>query len=115
MQWYFKVLENYVNFKGRARRKEYWMFFLVNTIISMVIGGVVGFTHFPLYIVNLYSLAVLLPHLAVSVRRLHDIDHNGWWVLVPFYNLYLACLAGDEQVNRYGPNPIAAESRAEPS
>ncbi len=88
MSWYIKVLKNYAVFNGRARRKEYWMFVLFNvifavvlTIIDLITGlysksaGIGLFT-------GIYSLAVLVPTLAVSVRRLHDTNHSGWWYLI---------------------------------
>ena len=93
MEWYIKVLKNYANFEGRARRKEYWMFTLINVIIYIafmifmsVIGvifelGVIILTLLPV-ISGLYTLAILVPSLAVSVRRLHDIGKSGWFILI---------------------------------
>ena len=79
MDWYLKVIKNYATFSGRARRKEYWMFFLFNMIIMIAAGvldNVLGIAiqslgYGPIYIV--YALAVFLPGLAVAVRRLHDV------------------------------------------
>ena len=82
MNYYLDVLKNhYADFNGRARRKEYWMFTLGNLIVAVVIGVVAGLIKFPL-LVSLYGLAVLVPGLAVCVRRLHDIGKSGWWVLI---------------------------------
>ena len=82
MNWYLTCLkEHYADFKGRARRKEYWMFVLFNVIVSMVLtilGGLIKCS----WIGSLYSLAVLVPSLAVSVRRLHDTGRSGWWILI---------------------------------
>ena len=86
MYWYLQVLKRYAVFKGRARRKEYWMFFLVSLIIAVILGfveGVAGITpeSDESVLANVYSLAILLPAIAVGVRRMHDTDHSGWWLL----------------------------------
>ena len=83
MDWYLNVLKNYFGFGGRARRKEYWMFILISVIISAilnVIQSVIGMEIPALSLI--YSLAVLLPSIAVGVRRLHDGNRSGWWLLV---------------------------------
>jgi len=100
------VLENYANFEGRARRKEYWMFFLVNIIISFVIGFVSGLISPKLVLVaNIYSLAVLIPGIAVAIRRMHDIGKSGWYILIPLYNIFLLATEGDKGSNVYGSDP----------
>jgi uncharacterized membrane protein YhaH (DUF805 family) len=104
MNWYVHVLKNYARFSGRARRQEYWMFFLLNMIVAFVIGligGLLGVNALG----SIYSLAVFLPSVAVGVRRMHDTDHSGWWILFPFVNLYLALKPGDSGENRHGPDP----------
>ena len=114
MNYYLDVLKNhYADFNGRARRKEYWMFTLGNLIVAVVIGVVAGLIKFPL-LVSLYGLAVLVPGLAVCVRRLHDIGKSGWWVLiglVPVIGgillLVLMCLDGEPKENQWGANPKA--------
>jgi len=107
MNWYLKVLKQYVDFKGRARRKEYWMFTLISTIIAYGIIGIATAVDMPALagVSSVYSLAVLLPSIAVAVRRAHDVGKSGWFMLIPFYNLYLAVSAGDEGENEYGPDP----------
>jgi len=112
---YFKevLTENYANFNGRARRKEYWGFTLINFIISMVITGILGAISIDLINFGyIYSLAVFIPGLAVSVRRLHDIGKSGWWLLIAFIPLIGAillivwmCTDSDAGANEYGPNP----------
>jgi len=82
MNWYVEVLKKYTVFNGRARRKEYWMFFLFNLIIAFVLGFIEGLAGGPGIIGILYSLAVLIPGIAVSVRRLHDTNRSGWWLLI---------------------------------
>jgi uncharacterized membrane protein YhaH (DUF805 family) len=104
MNYYFKVLQNYATFSGRARRSEYWYFFLFNVIISFCFGFVFGLLGLPEF-ANLYSLAVLVPSIAVAVRRMHDVGKSGWFILIPIYNLVLACTEGDHGDNEYGANP----------
>lgn len=117
MSWYLAVLKNYVGFSGRARRKEYWFFALFNFIIMLALifidvsmmggnGGTgVG------VLSGLYSLAVLIPSLAVTVRRLHDTDRSGWWILIgiiPLIGLVLLVfmfLDGTPGNNSYGSDP----------
>lgn len=104
MNYYFKVLQNYANFSGRARRSEYWYFVLFNFIISLVLGFVGVAINFE-FLGNIYSLAVLIPSLAVAVRRMHDVGKSGWFILIPIYNLILACTDSQPGDNEYGPNP----------
>jgi len=110
MSWYFRVLKKYAVFQGRAHRKEFWMFGLFNWIIVFVLElfeGALGI--FPdtaeTVLANIYSVAVLIPALAVGVRRMHDTDHNGWWIIVPFVNFYFWCIDGTSGDNRFGPDP----------
>lgn len=112
MEWYLKVLKNYANFNGRARRKEFWMFYLITTIISVVLGVIAGVINFPL-LSSIYSLAVLVPTIAVGVRRLHDGNKSGWFILIPFYNLYLFVIEGDKGANEYGEDPKGATAEAD--
>lgn len=128
MSWYIEVLKKYVTFSGRARRKEYWMFILFNLIFSIVatiLDSVLG-TRNPDtgygIVSGLYSLAVLLPSLAVLVRRLHDIGKSGWWFfisLIPIVGVIwlLVLLATDSQPgdNQYGPNPKTSVTAAVPA
>jgi uncharacterized membrane protein YhaH (DUF805 family) len=118
MNWYIKVLKQYADFKGRARRKEYWMFFLFNAIfavIAMVLDNVLGIamkeiSYGPIY--GLYVLAMFLPGLAVAVRRLHDIGKSGWMYFIvlipcigPIWLLVLMCTDSQEGSNKWGDNP----------
>ena len=104
MNYYIYVLKNYVLFTGRARRKEYWMFVLFNVIISFVLGFIGRLIHLPI-IGTIYSLAVLVPTIAVTIRRMHDTDHSGWWCLVPIVGLIFACTDSTPGTNRFGENP----------
>lgn len=104
MNWYLSVIGKYAVFSGRARRKEYWMFSLVHLVIMAILGVVEGVTGNN-FLGNVYVLAVLLPTIGVGIRRMHDIDRTGWWILVPVVNFIFACYAGTDGENRYGPDP----------
>ena len=121
MEWYLKVLRQYADFSGRARRKEYWMFTLFNVIFgiaAMVLDNVLGIAmgeigYGPLYAI--YALAMLIPGLAVAVRRLHDVGKSGWMILVALiplvgaiWLLVLMVKDSDPGENGYGPNPKEA-------
>ena len=117
MNWYLEVLRKYAVFSGRARRKEYWMFFLFNLIITFVLGfieGIVGIAPEidQSVLVTIYQLAVLIPSIAVGVRRMHDTDHSGWWLLVPIVNLVFAVSEGTRGDNRFGSDPKAISQTA---
>lgn len=85
MQWYLAVLKNYVGFSGRARRKEYWMFTLINAIVGAIINVIQLILGLELpYLSMLYLLATFLPVLALAIRRLHDTDRSGAWALLFF-------------------------------
>jgi uncharacterized membrane protein YhaH (DUF805 family) len=121
MQWYMHVLRQYAVFTGRARRTEYWMFTLFSVIISIVLAvldnllglsfqagstGLLGL---------LYSLAVLLPSIGVSIRRLHDTGRSGWWLLIGLVPLVGAIVlivffatAGNVGPNSHGQDPKAS-------
>lgn len=121
MDWYMKALKNYVGFEGRARRKEYWNFALFNFLISLALAVVDAMLETGV-LTGLYGLAVLLPGLAVSVRRLHDTNRSGWWLLiglVPVVGaialLVFALLDSDPGPNRYGPSPKPALATPPPA
>jgi uncharacterized membrane protein YhaH (DUF805 family) len=105
MNWYLTVLKKYAIFSGRARRKEYWMFTLFSTIVSIVLTIVATMGEQLSILSSIYSLGVLLPSLAVGVRRMHDVGKSGWFLLIPIYNLVLACTEGDQGPNSYGADP----------
>lgn len=117
MNWYIKVIKKYAVFNGRARRKEYWMFFLFNIIIASILGLIEVFTGIApesdqSILVTLYMLAVFLPGLGVGVRRLHDTGQSGWLLLIAFVPIIgaitlLVFMVQDSQPgeNQYGPNP----------
>ena len=118
MKWFLKVLKQYADFSSRARRTEYWMFFLFNMIfgiLAMVLDMILGITmdgigYGPLYII--FSLAMFIPGLAVGVRRLHDVGKSGWMLLIGIIPVIgwiwlFVLMVSDSQPgeNEYGINP----------
>ena len=104
MKFYLKVLQNYATFKGRASRSEHWYFVLFNIIFSIVLSYVSGVVNLPI-LYTIYSLALLIPIIAVAVRRMHDVGKSGWFILIPIYGLILACTQGVKGENEYGTEP----------
>ena len=104
----------YADFGSRAWRSEYWWFMLFRMLIVIGIGIVTGILGLPAAVANglssLFSLAMLLPGVAVTARRLHDVNRSGWWQLIVITIigiiplLYWLCVEGDEQPNQYGSN-----------
>ncbi|OFW82859.1 MAG: hypothetical protein A2018_00470 [Alphaproteobacteria bacterium GWF2_58_20] len=121
MHWYIDVLKKYTVFNGRATRQEFWMFTLMNLIVSIGIGLVARLISLPA--LNLfYMLAILLPSLALSFRRLHDTDRSGWWMLLAFIPILgiiafivLMCLDSTPGNNRFGANPKGIAASATPT
>lgn len=109
MNWYIEVMKKYAVFSGRARRKEYWMFFLFNMLFAFAIGFIAGLLGMP-SLNMLYTLAILIPSIAVGVRRMHDTDRSGWWLIVPVAGLIFLFFNGHPNDNQYGPDPKAATS-----
>jgi len=111
MNYYLEVLKKYAQFSGRARRSEYWYFALFNLIISLILrfAGLSAGLSLLTTIYTIYSLAVLIPSIAVGVRRMHDVNKSGWFLLIPFYNLILACTDGTSGENEYGEDPKGRE------
>ncbi|MBC8510268.1 MAG: DUF805 domain-containing protein [Cryomorphaceae bacterium] len=128
MEWYLKVMkENFSNFSGRARRKEYWMFILIYMIviiIAMVLDGALGLGFDMGYgvtapygwIYSIVALVHLIPAWGVLVRRLHDVGKSGWFMLISLvpiiggiWLLVLLCTDGDSSENAYGPSPKSVE------
>lgn len=108
MKWFLKVLQNYANFDGRARRKEYWMFTLIFMIIYYgLIILAMTISSYIIVLVAIFALGLIVPSIAVGVRRMHDVGKSGWYILIPIYNLILACTNGEVGSNLYGPDPKA--------
>jgi uncharacterized membrane protein YhaH (DUF805 family) len=108
MIWFLAVLKKYAIFEGRARRKEYWYFSLFFFLIAIVLQYIAAIYRSEIiYFIFLFS--TLIPALAVSVRRMHDVNKSGWYILIPIYNLILYCTPGTEGPNQYGPDPKRPE------
>ena len=119
MNWYISVLKQYAVFSGRARRTEYWMFVLCNVIVMLLLAMVDKLIGGDKELISsIYSLAVLLPSLAVAARRLHDTDRSAWWLLlglIPIIGtlvlIYFMVCNGQQGPNRFGDDPKAAPSQ----
>ncbi len=112
MEWYIKCLKQYADFNGRARRKELWMFVLFNMIVYIVLSVIDGLIFGANILSAIYCLAVMVPGIAVFVRRLHDIGKSGWWYFISFipliggiWLLILCCQDGKPGTNEWGTNP----------
>ena len=117
MDEFITVLKNYAGFSGRAGRREYWMFFLIYVLIYIALAVLAGIlpsalaTIFSTLIV-VFGLGLIIPSIAVGVRRLHDTDHSGWWMLISLiplaglYLLYLLMIEGTPGANRFGDSTV---------
>ena len=104
MKFYLEVLKKYADFNGRTRRKEYWMFILFYFIFGFFLMFIDVYFE-TIFIHTLYSFALLIPTIAVGVRRMHDVGKSGWYLLIPIYNFILACTEGNQGQNEYGQDP----------
>ena len=129
MRWYFQVLKKYAKFEGRAGRAEYWSFVFLNLAIECAAAfvaaalGMVGSSILSgpgdhvmqtsevtgVLVGILYNLFVVIPSIAVAVRRMHDTGRSGWWLWAPVINFIFLCLGSERRENGYGANPIATE------
>jgi uncharacterized membrane protein YhaH (DUF805 family) len=110
LDYYLAAMKKYATFQGRSRRSEYWYFYLVQIILAIVAGVIDGVTGMAAQtgtgpIGGIISLVHLVPTIAAGVRRMHDINKSGWWLLVPLYNIYLLAKNGDVGSNRFGEDP----------
>ena len=113
MKWFIKCIKQYADFKGRARRKEYWMFALFYSIFSiaaMLIDAIL-WEELPIF-ETLFDLFIFIPYLAVCIRRLHDTGNSGWWVIIALipiigtiWLLVLVCSNSEPGTNEWGDNP----------
>ena len=128
MEWYLKVMrDNYANFNGRARRKEYWMYTLILTVLLIALMAIMFSAlslsdetkietgpsgYLTVLLLFVFLVVHFIPSLALTVRRLHDTGKSGWWYLIVFvpylgnFVIFIFTLIdGDEGENKYGPNP----------
>lgn len=112
MNWYLDVLKKYQDFSSRSRRMEFWMFALINCVVGTVLYFVEAAVGLWGILSGLYGLVVLVPGLAVSVRRLHDTGREWYWILVCFIPIvgwlaliYFMFLDSEPGTNKFGPNP----------
>ena len=124
LEWMIMPLKRYAEFSGRSRRKEFWMFYLLSAIVSVVANILVS-TGMPSIdpatgqmtggggmlatigggISLIWGLGTLIPSIAVAIRRCHDQDKSGWFILIPIYNIILMFLEGTKGPNRFGADP----------
>jgi uncharacterized membrane protein YhaH (DUF805 family)/RNA polymerase subunit RPABC4/transcription elongation factor Spt4 len=105
IDYFVNAMKKYAGFSGRARKAEFWWFVLCAWVIE-VIAGVISIIIFDNTILtNLVSLAVAVPSVAVSWRRMHDVGKPGGYCFIPVYNIILALQPGDQGTNQYGPDP----------
>jgi uncharacterized membrane protein YhaH (DUF805 family) len=118
MGWFLKAVKNYAGFSGRAQRSEYWffiLFYFIITVVLVLVDGAVGGLDYDSGLglfSGIFMLAMLIPSLAVSIRRLHDTDRTGWWMLINLLPLiggliFLVFTVMDSTPgdNQYGPSP----------
>ena len=132
MHYMILPLKRYLDFSGRSRRKEYWMFFLfvmIGLVAMMLLDTALGLGGTATsssefgdggasvsvnltggLLTLLFALLMFVPGLAVAVRRAHDQDKSGWFILIPVYNLIMMFIEGTSGPNRFGPDPKAEES-----
>ncbi|MFD7097640.1 DUF805 domain-containing protein [Streptomyces xanthophaeus] len=117
MHYYTDVLKKYAEFSGRARRQELWMFVLCNIAVALLVLLVDTLLGANLILYWIYALAVVVPSIALAVRRLHDIGKSGWWYfigLIPLVGgiwlIVLFATEGQPQANEYGPSPKAVRA-----
>lgn len=123
MNEFMMVIKNYAGFSGRAGRKEYWMFYLIYMLILIglsILGAMLPVSMASMFsiLIGIFVLALLIPTIAVNVRRLHDSDRSGWWMLLSLiplaglYVLYLLIIEGTQGANRFGNPPVAMIANA---
>ncbi len=123
MEWMLMPYRRYAEFSGRSQRKEYWMFYLFVMIVYVVLSIIMSMgaptidpvtgelsgggalATIGMGLLGVFWLGTIIPALAVSVRRMHDQDRSGWWILVPIANLIFLFIDGTPGPNRFGPDP----------
>ena len=116
MNYYIDALKKYAVFSGRTSRKAFWYFFLFNLLISIALGlteGLLGIAPESSESVlgSIYNLFIFIPNLTIGVRRMHDVNKSGWFIIIPIYNLVLALMEGTEGDNNYGRDPYRQQPK----
>jgi uncharacterized membrane protein YhaH (DUF805 family) len=102
------AIKNYANFKDRATRKEYWMFFLFNILVQIGLGIISGILGLGEVLIGLFGLFMFVPSISIAARRLHDIGKSGWWQLIAlipiigFLVLLFFLVSGSDEDNKFG-------------
>lgn len=104
MKYYFLALWHYADFDGRARRKEFWYYNIIN-IFLFIVDIIFSLKYQRIDLIIVYCIIFAIPTVSVGFRRMHDIGEKGWMFFIPFYNLLLACFEGYNKENQYGSDP----------
>lgn len=102
---YINAWKNAFYFNGRVRRKSYWYFILVHAIILFILAIADQAMRSNEVLSNIYNIAALIPGISMGIKRMHDVGKSGWWIIVPFINIYYAVKDSDFGANEYGPSP----------
>lgn len=109
MNHFLAVLKKYAIFDGRASMAEYWyfvLFYIIFGVLFSIIDAMLGISSgSDSVLVQIYQLVLFLPSIGVAIRRMHDVNKSGWFVLIPIYNLILTLTAGTVGPNKYGSDP----------
>ena len=105
------VLKKYANGKERASRAEFWWWQLFVFVVSFCTGFLDGLFGFEIGISGILSLGLLLPNICVAIRRCHDSNHSGWWIICPVVNIVMMFLPSDPNANEYGEPEISSAEK----
>jgi len=112
MNWYLTAFKKYAVFSGRSRRKEFWIFSVINTLIYALLAFLEFQLNSPGYFMLAFTLIIFIPSIAVTIRRLHDTSRSGWWFLIyaipvvgPLIILFFMAKNSTEEENDFGQNP----------
>ena len=101
-EYFLTPYKKYAEFSGRASRKEFWMFILFYFLIAFILSIIDNHDYLENTLSNIFSVVSFIPYLALAVRRVHDVNKSGWFILIPFYNLFLVLTKSDTEENRFG-------------
>ena len=104
------VTNQYWDVDGRTSRSDFWHYVSISFGISIIMNIIISIVPLLSIVSLIISLALLGPGIGMSVRRMHDIGHAWWFMLIPFYNIYLACQPGDQGANQFGEDPLGGSA-----